>query len=369
MKRLLPLLMAACLLAGCTAAPVEPETPPEPSVQEASQQPVQTLSPVYADWTKLTAYETVEPLYTYHAAYGQPLQARNDYGPLLPYVGAIVDKLPLYGLVTAEGEIVTESIYANISWYGPFLVLYEGIRCDTSVESPSGIVYHGNFNHTIMAPDGSWMLDPDTRYNMRLFGSDQLLFTTEDGSVRLLNSDGAITAEIPRSAFEPYLGEDFQWTWEGGPDLMEDNGIMVVWWYNEESANDTHQYVAYLDLENGTVSDQPPEGWEPFDDSTYVPNDIQEPPELENYGHLTPTTDPDTGKAYYWGYNRTTGEEDLLDENGQVLFPGCGLDELHLYQTFLRAGLVSAAENNCFCYKEIETGETVFRYPVRSNSD
>lgn len=84
MKRLLPLLMAACLLAGCTAAPVEPETPPEPSVQEASQQPVQTLSPVYADWTKLTAYETVEPLYTYHAAYGQPLQARNDYGPLCP---------------------------------------------------------------------------------------------------------------------------------------------------------------------------------------------------------------------------------------------------------------------------------------------
>ena len=95
-----------------------------------------------------------------------------------------------------------------------------------------------------MAPDGSWMLDPDTRYYMRLFGSDQLLFTTEDGSVRLLNSDGAITAEIPRSAFEPYLGEDFQWTWEGGPDLMEDNGIMVVWWYNEESANETQQYVA-----------------------------------------------------------------------------------------------------------------------------
>lgn len=374
MKKLLLLLLALSLLAGCAAPSAQPETPDATVAPSAQEE--QPLSPVYTDWSKLTPYETAEPLYTYHPGHGETLTARKDYGPLLSYVGTmsnvdryIVDKLPLHGLVTTEGEIVTDPVYADIYWCGPFLLLYEGIRYDTPVESSPGIISHRGFDLTIMAADGSWILEPAPRDNMRLFGSDQLLFTTGDGSVHLLSSDGTLALEFPRSAFEPYLGKDFQWDWEMGPTLTEDNGIIVVWWYNEDNANDTHHYAAYLDMDSGTVSGQPPEGWEPYDYSVYVPDDIPEPPDLPSYNYLTPVEDEVTGEFYYFGYDRDAGSYNLLRQSGEVAVSDWDMQELYMFQPIVRAGLVSTLENNCFCYTDLKTGKTVFRYPVHSNSD
>lgn len=381
MKRLLILFVAMCLLTGCASpsalslSPDKPsakETPSQPEAPSAEETPyVQTISPVYTDWSKLTSYETAEPLYTYHPGYGEMLTARSDYGPLLPYIGTmsdvtsyIVDKLPLYGLVTAKGELVTDPVYSNIYYLNGFLLLCAG----DPTEQFQGDWGRGQFLYTVAAPDGSWAREVGRCYDIREFG-EQLVLTMDDGSVTLLNPDGTIAATFPRSAFVPFLGADFQWNWEGGPNLIEDNGILVVWWHTEENANDTHQYIAYLNPEAGTVSDAPPEGWEPFDYSTYVPDGTQEPPKPENYGYLDTIVDDVMDRTYYCGYNRDTGEKDLLDEQGELVLSGCDLSELYIYVPFVRAGLVSTGENNCFCYKEIATGETVFRFPLRSNSD
>lgn len=370
MKRLMILLLSVCLLAGCSA-PAAPETP---STQEET---VQHLSPVYTDWSKLTPYKGYQPLYSYYEPRSADglLQPQSDYGPLLIYVGTIaaldnyiLEQLPLYGLVTSDGQIVTEPIYADISFQGPFLLLSQG-EVWGSHEEAWGTALDGAFRYTAAASDGSWVRDLENCYNMFLFGEDQLAMQCTDGSALVLNADGSLAAEFPRSAFEPYLGTDFRWNWEGGPTLTADNGILTVWQYREE-VTDGNYYRCYPDLKTGTVSATPPVDWKPFDYSNYVPDETQTP-EVSGYNYLDRIVDTMTGKTYYYGSCREGDllHRNLLDETGQVVLSDCDLTELFLFQPYIRAGLVSTVEDGCFCYVELGTNETVFRYPLRTNSD
>lgn len=380
MKKVLALLLLLSL-AGCAASQTAalPETPPakaqQGSSQEAPPAEERALSPVYTDWSKLTPYEAAEPLYTRHPGHSRTLAAREDYGSLLIYVGVIssvdnyiVDKLPLYGLVTAEGALVTDPVYAEIYCQGAFLLLCRGSVSGYRETDDGGRWPVGGFEYTAAAPDGSWVRELGRCYEVRWISGDRLAAAMKDGSVLVLNRDGTIAAEFPRSAFVPFLGADFQWNWEGGPNVNEDNGALTIWQYREE-VTDGNYNLCYLDVEHGTVSGQPPEGWAPFDYSTYVPDETQEPPELPNYYYLTPVDDEVTGERYYYGYDHEAGTYDLLYQNGEVAVPNCSLQELYLFQPYVRAGLVSITENGCFCYLEPETGRTVFRYPVRINSD
>ena len=115
MKKRLTLLMVFLLLAlaGC-------------GMQTKPELEQETVSPVYTDWSKLTPYEPFQQIYTYHAGYRTDgiLEARDDYGALLPYIGKystmeqyVIDALPFYGLVTDKGELVSDPIYARIAFY------------------------------------------------------------------------------------------------------------------------------------------------------------------------------------------------------------------------------------------------------------
>lgn len=370
MKRGLLILLMLCQLTACGTGALEP-VPEE-------------VSPVYTDWSKLTPYyspEAAEAKYTYFAPYSGdgPLQPRDDYGPLLPYVGAdiglshyIIDRLPLYGLVTADGRVVTEPVYADLFREGPFLLLAQG-EVRARHESPDGSPWvEGDFLYTAAALDGSWVQEPASCYSLFLWEETNLVYALKDGSVQILNAQGEITARFPRSAFEPYLGADFQWTWEGGPSLNIDNGVLTVWQYREE-VTDGNYNICYLDPATSTVSPDPPEGWIPFSSPDYVPDDIPEEPTLSlpEYNYLDRIIDDVTGRVYYYG-SRWEGEVphyDLLDENGKLVFADISDTGVLLWQPLIRAGLVSNIEGNSFCYYSLEDGSLVFRYPIRTNSD
>lgn len=368
MKRLLICLTLLGLLAGCGTTPVP----------EESQVP-ETVSPVYTDWSKLTPYsaEAAEAQYTCFEPYSGsgPLQPRDDYGPLLAYVGAdvrvsnyIVDRLPLYGLVTADGQLVTAPIYAGISFLGEFLILSRGTDA-LYADLENAVNERGDFDTTIAASDGSWVREADASYSMFALDSSHLVFEMEDGSALVLDSRNTITAQFPRSAFEPYLGADFRWNWEGGPTLNGDNGVLTVWQYRDE-VTDGNYNLCYLDLAASTVSPDPPEGWISFNDPDYVPEE-EDPLSLPEYGYLEKIIDGVTGRTYYYG-SRWEGETihyDLLNGDGTLAFADLDASNGLLWQPLVRAGLVSTFEDGCFCYYSLEDGSLVFRYPLRTNSD
>lgn len=372
MRQMIPALLGLCLLAGCGAAPA-PEPAPEP----------EPVSPVYTDWSRLTPHETARPLYTYFAPYSGsgPLQPRDDYGPLLTYVGAdirlsgyILDGLPLYGLVTTDGRVVTDPVYADLYREGPFLLLAQG-EVQARHESPDGGTWvEGDFLYTVAASDGSWVRAPAAYCSLFLWEDANLVCALADGSVQVLNSQGEVTAHFPRSALEPYLGTGFQWTWEGGPSLNTDNGVLTVWQYREE-VTDGNYNVCYLDLNTSTVSPDPPEGWISFSSPDYVPDDTAEEPTLSlpEYGYLDRIVDDVTGRVYYYGCRQEIESAvlhyDLLDENGGLVFPDISTPNDLLWRPLIRAGLVSNIEGNSFCYYDLEDGSLVFRYPIRTNND
>ena len=378
MRRLLSWLMALCLLAGCGAR--APEDKPEPG--EAKETAEDALrSPVYTDWSHLTPYAPTEPVYTRFEPYSgsELLQARADYGPLLPYVGAYpntgsyMGPLPLLGLVTTRGELVTDPVYADVQLLtgergqGLYLLLFRGRLLGVS-ENEWGRTPYGDFTCTVAAPDGSWVREFPGGDSLFLMSDTELALACTDGSVTVLLPNGETEASFPREALEPYLGEDYQWTWEGGPSLDVRDGRLCVWQYNDEDPDGDH-IACYLDPDTGAVSETPPEASRPAAPLPDWPR--EEPP--AGYDRAEVLTDPFTGKTYRCAGRYGEPGWDLLDAEGSLL-----LEDLR--QPYLILGLtamdsfwvwgdrVSCGEDGFFCYYDPE-GELVFRYPVETNSD
>lgn len=369
MKKLLAVWTALTLLgltAGCAAAP---EAAPEPP------------SPVYTDWSQLTPYVPTEPVCTRFEPYsgGESLQAREDYGPLLPYVGAYPDTesymgpLPLLGLVTAQGALVTDPIYADVHMVtdgdgrGLFLILARGRLLGVTED---GSYPYGNFTYTVAAPDGSWVREFSGGGSYFLLSGTELALACDDGSATVLFLDGETEAYFPREALEPYLGQDFQWTWDGGPSLDCRDGFLCVWRYDENDPEGDH-IACYLDVDTGAVSDRPPA----------VPRDstglIMEPPPEDNppagYDRQTVLTDPVTGRSYrYAGWYGDPGG-DLLDADGNLLREGCQLSYLVLgvgpgSSPWVWGDRIACEEDGFFCYYDLE-GRLIFRCFVETNDD
>lgn len=130
MKRLLSLtLVLALMLSACTPAPVETSTPP-------TQAPAPSGPLVYTDWSQLGPHEKPEkPISKFTRRYEEftdTLIPADDYGPLVPFPGAVVTRpeedgwgledYNLYGLMTLEGEVVVDPVfslaYAPSIWDG-----------------------------------------------------------------------------------------------------------------------------------------------------------------------------------------------------------------------------------------------------------
>lgn len=223
MRRVIPALLGLCLLAGCGAVPAPEGDSPAPEAEP--------VSPVYTDWSKLTPYAPPEPLYSCFEPYSGdgPLQPREDYGPLLVYVGAdvhvsnyIADRLPLYGLVTSRGQLVTAPIYADIVFSDGFLVLYQG---DADGTAGSDSWAGGTYKRTLAAADGSWVRELDG-YWPGNYGQGLLVICGNDSSLTFWNTAGEAAARFSASLFHPWFGESFAWGGEGDP-WLEDRKSVV----------------------------------------------------------------------------------------------------------------------------------------------
>ena len=366
---------------AATEAPAVTETPVVTEASLETEAPVETEppSPVYTDWSKLTPYEPGKPIFTLHPGYvgAGELEARDDYGVLLPYIGAyasmeryVISALPLYGLVTDKGEIVTDPVYSDINFYEDCLVLYRG---DPQGVGGGDTYFHGPFSRTLAAPDGHWVHELPEGY---FVGNSQGKIVTAgtDGSLEIWNSEGEVTARFEGEIFNELFGEGFYWGEEGGPflDWTDDRvgyaiSYVVKGQYREEPLR------AYLDLAAGTVSVTPPEGYPEEIDYDALSRARSEtmpvPPTVDGCRSLSPITDRVTGEVYYSGYNRHLDSHALYDGAGNRLLENADLTWPFEAAHFLGAGLYAVLEDGCFCFLSLADGTTVFRYPMRTNSD
>lgn len=381
MRRLL-ILLAALLLLGLSAGCAAPRTEdPEPDPDPIPAPEPEPVSPVYTDWSQLTPYEPPEPLYTYFEPFSGDgsLQARSDYGPLLPYVGAYpntqsyMGPLPLLGLVTAHGALVTDPVYADVHMVtdaegrGVFLILCRG-RLLGVTEDEWGAWPYGDFTYTVAAPDGSWVREFPGGGEYLLLSGRELALACEDGSVTVLLENGETEAYFPREALEPWLGEGFQWSWEGGPSLDLREGFLCVWRYD---GNDPEGdgIACYLDPDTGQVTGSPPAS--PRPSPAPAPEDTEDPP--AGYETQAVLTDPITGRIYRFAGHYGESGRDLLDGEGNLLMKDLqqpylvlGLGEL--FSAWVWGDRVCRGEDGCFCYYDLD-GQLIFRYPVETNED
>ncbi len=321
---------------------------------------------VYTDWSGLTAYEPEPARYTRFPGACGPLSARGDYGPLLPYVGAemavegyIVDTLPLYGLVTKDGQVVTDPIYSGAYSIGSFLLLETG-------ELGGG---EEQFSYTAAAKDGRWVRQAGLCDGFFLLDNSHLVLAKLDGGVLVLDDQGDTAAEFHREQFVEYLGEDYFWNWDGGPDLRSvGGGVLAVWEYDPSSA-DYARYPCCLDTRTGEVLDALPADWAPESAEPYT-----QTPDFPGYLYAEPVSDLITGELSYIAFpERQAGADnpvyDLMDENGNLVLSGCFSLSGLMWQPYLADGLLGTIQDGAFTYRDLSTGEAVFRYPLRTNSD
>ena len=365
MKKMIAALLLLLLLVGCG---MQTETQVEPD----------KVSPVYTDWSKLTPYEPVQPIYTYHAGYGADgtFEARDDYGALLPYIGKystmeryVIDALPLYGLVTSEGELVSDPVYARINFYDDFLVLYRGDPAGIS----GGDTYSGGaFSRTLAAPDGRWVHELTDSYYVGS-GCGLLMTAASDGSLDLWNVHGEVVTHFDGALFTSRLGENFTWGEEGGPYInWSDDKVGYVTSYNVKSKYQEQGLRLYLDFMSGTVTDTPPEGYESEIEYVAIVDDTPEPPVIKGCNYLDPITDKITGETYFYGFYRSGENEDgryaLFDSEGKLLLENVELMRFEA-SVIVCAGLCSTVEDDCFCFRSLADNAPVFRYAMRTNSD
>lgn len=367
----LAIVAAGILLSGCLSFGSAADF--FPALQSSARFEAKDIR---ADWSVLTPYVAGKTNYRYFSPYGgkEGLSPNPDYGPLLPYVGAemslsgyVMDVIPLYGLVTADGRIVTDPIYTEVlTNYGPFLLLY---RC-----SPTDV----HTRVTVAAPDGRWTRDAgDWREFVPIDNPDrpQLAISQGDGSVLILDADGVVTAEISRQTLTPFLGGDYAWGdpiigYIEGCALNYEHGVLTAAFYDESSPWGNYwRYECFIDPASGAVSATPPARWVPDDEWDYLT-----PPEFDGYCYPEEAPDLTDGTVYYAAYPDCAEFDgdwtlDLLNQDGELLVENCLTSSALQWRPFVADGMLGVVKDGAFSYTKIGAGETVFRYPLRTNSD
>ena len=149
MKRACVVLLALAVLAGC--APAAPVPTPEPTPEMQISEPGR----VYADWSKLHAYEP--PAETGTRLSPGPLtefEPSDAYGLLIPYVGeftytndGLARQYCRYGLVTGDGCVVLDPVL-------------DSVRLMTTERGSAYLIQRrdmsGSGKYALCALDGSW---------------------------------------------------------------------------------------------------------------------------------------------------------------------------------------------------------------------
>lgn len=185
MKRLLPLALTFALaLSGCTPAASAPTETPKaaPSAAPSSPPAASPSSPpqVYTDWSQLEDRDDTPRPDLYDRWYGEftdHLIPAPDYGPLIPFSGpSLADKWSdgaycLEGLMTLDGKVVVDPVYASITrlgWggyfdfgifdgYHPALLLSRYVGEGSKGDPNSLFGAYGDVRSRLCAADGSWV--------------------------------------------------------------------------------------------------------------------------------------------------------------------------------------------------------------------
>ena len=274
-KRLLPLLLSLGLLAGCGSPPAE-------SASGESAGTDAPLSPVYADWSKLTEYQPPEERCTRrYDALTERLLPAEDYGPLLPYVGAVsgsrYTSVEKYGLITLSGEIVVDPVYTNV--YQPSFYDYGtggGSRLPLWVLERSVQREDGDWEERISLAslDGRWCTEPDY---IRGWTADEETYFLLDTAGDLYTCDlsGRLTRRLDGGAMTEKFG---RWWFESGGsqgslavltlDTEADTGSALVDLFTGETT-----YLPEVRYSEGWYGDQWAVAWAREQGSGYLRRD------------------------------------------------------------------------------------------------
>jgi len=213
----------------------------------------------------------------WYQAYIDQLIPSNDYGPLLPYVGELVyrfekwtdeagneqefafsEPTPMYGLMTAEGKIVTDPVYQGVSreyhWDRgtrtrlPVLILGQS---QEEWEDTPGDISADDKRLAVAAEDGSWCT------------GFEFWFSTANGEELLLAGPNGLTQLNSRTGRR----EDWSWKQLGIPPGDMDQVLMELQWLygfnwtevgvylgREEEYEDENSKVRVFDPDTAQVS-------------------------------------------------------------------------------------------------------------------
>ena len=260
-------VLALVLLAGCAPAPAA-EPPEEPEVRvrthwEALETRAGSLPDVETPWP---------------GGIGEDLIPGEDYGPLYPYAGTVINAAEweggpfrydslTYGLMTRAGELVTESVYTRVevpTYYDregtdvflPLLVLKKSV-------GEGGWPYGDGTLLAVAARDGSWVTP--FRY-WAAAGSPLGVFAGDGTGLSLLSTE---TGEVLKSWTWAQLGvedlEDFPWfanNMETTAQWAGDAFFLGIW---------GEGYTAHLlDPETGAVAALSAQAWYERDGARYT---------------------------------------------------------------------------------------------------
>ncbi|MBR5260553.1 MAG: WG repeat-containing protein [Oscillospiraceae bacterium] len=332
MKRLIYVILLLSLLCACAPA----ETPPEPSPPaEASDGGFK----VHTDYTNYTPYSPPEAKYTrLKEEWIENLAPRKDYGTLYPFAGTPLyisynegyshQSGALYGLFDANGRIVADPTYAEItrlSYYDystsesmacPFLLLTRSVFTG-KVENEFGEYYEGSSVYAIASLDGSFVTECKYGY-VRGFADGVLCAASyESQSFVLYDNYGNVLMTDKDIPFDDY--------WCGS--ISYDEGIISI---NASTSYDDCTYY-YLDLD-GNILHGPYAGLTPYSCGTAVVRFGGEEGEViidragkrtspHNYSYLS-----SKGNGLYVLYD-DDGSCSLIDAKGNTIFDA-GTDTL-----------------------------------------
>ena len=253
MLRVLALLLAAAMLAGCSVrCPTGPDTAgdtvdktPSGTPDETPDEPDETPAPpetptvtaggvaVRTDYSNYTPYQSPEAVYTrLTPEHISDLKAGDDYGAIYPFTGALLyDKDgwrdgEYYGFFDENGRIVADPTYTSVrrledytdsgSHFLPFWVL--GRSGDVTIHDEGDYPYvDGSEVYAVASLDGSFVTDCIYGYVMALgenilcaesWSSDTFTIFSPDGDVLLTEKDVDFADRVPEYGWSLRGGEN-----------------------------------------------------------------------------------------------------------------------------------------------------------------
>ncbi len=400
--KIIAVLLAFALLAGClplrpAESPSASSEPPasatpsavpsaapsdEPSA-EPSGTPAPSGPPVYTDWSQLDPPDYPEDKYTYSPHYsGEKLTPGDDYGLLLPYIGAAIDTddwepgyAYYYGVMDRSGRVVTDAVYDNVSQYGGYLAL-------TKLTAAADSYTHWRYV-TIAAQDGRWVREMGLQQSVTyaIDDSGPIACIGLDGEISFVNSDGEITSIVTKDVYAPLVGTDrFSFDFLTMTDdcnvflsleVYEGMGYLRVMEFTEDA---WEPFYIYLDPATGAASLTPPEGHavEPVYVSRDPVDENGDPivPDVPGMASVWAIYDDATGELYYEGYAGDGVTYSIFDRDGNPVWEDYETAE-SVYPLVLGGTMAFIEQRSgvtCFARYDLVTHECIFRCVLRSCS-